>query len=69
LLDFADATASEDATLVASLRRAGAVIMGTTSMTELGMGIGWGSRFGRTGNAYDTRSRAARATARPSPSP
>ncbi|MDC0706901.1 amidase [Stigmatella sp. ncwal1] len=56
LLDFADAVAHEDAALVSSLRRAGAVIMGTTAMTGLGMGTdGWGSRFGRAGNVYDTR--------------
>ncbi|HYO60183.1 amidase [Archangium sp.] len=56
LLDFADTVAREDATLVANLRRAGAVIMGTTAMSVVGMGSGaWGSRFGRAGNAYDTR--------------
>ncbi|WP_157601432.1 amidase, partial [Stigmatella aurantiaca] len=56
LLDFADAVAPEDAALVSKLRRAGAVIMGTTSMTGLGMGTdAWGSRFGRAGNVYDTR--------------
>jgi Asp-tRNA(Asn)/Glu-tRNA(Gln) amidotransferase A subunit family amidase len=56
LLDFADTVAREDAALVASLRRAGAVIMGTTAMSALGVGSdAWGSRFGRAGNAYDTR--------------
>ncbi|SES91116.1 amidase family protein [Stigmatella erecta] len=56
LLDFTDAVAREDAALVANLRRAGAVIMGTASMTGLGIGTdAWGSRFGRAGNVYDTR--------------
>ncbi|WP_225409256.1 amidase [Stigmatella hybrida] len=56
LLDFTDAVAREDAALVANLRRAGAIIMGTASMTGLGIGTdAWGSRFGRAGNVYDTR--------------
>jgi amidase len=48
--------APKDATVVAKLRAAGAVIMGTTNMPDLAFSDTTRSTsFGRTGNAYDVR--------------
>ena len=49
-------TAPRDATIVAKLRRAGAVILGQTNMPDFAASdTNISSAFGRTGNAYDWR--------------
>ena len=53
-----------DATMVARLRRAGAIVVGKTNMDELAMGIrGLSGSGGRVGNAYDTRQGAGGSSA------
>ena len=45
----------KDAVLVDNLRKAGAVLLATSSMDEFSSGfVGVSGRTGRTGNAYDT---------------
>ena len=50
----ADFVPDEDATVVRNLKRAGAVIIGKTNMTELAFGDPITSAFGVTGNPWDT---------------
>jgi amidase len=53
-LALLDSQPNKDAFLVRQLRHAGAIILGKTTMDELGNGmIGISGRSGRTGNAYD----------------
>jgi aspartyl-tRNA(Asn)/glutamyl-tRNA(Gln) amidotransferase subunit A len=51
---FADAVATEDAPLVRNLRRAGAIVLGTTTMPEFGwQGHSWSPLYGMTRNPWD----------------
>ena len=51
---LADYVATEDAPVVAGLRRAGAIIVGMTTMPEFGwQGISWSPLYGMTRNPWD----------------
>src|SRR5918992_1398028 len=51
---LADYVAAEDAPVVAGLRRAGAIVVGMTTMPEFGwQGISWSPLYGMTHNPWD----------------
>jgi aspartyl-tRNA(Asn)/glutamyl-tRNA(Gln) amidotransferase subunit A len=51
---LADYVASEDAPVVAGIRRAGAIVVGMTTMPEFGwQGISWSPLYGMTRNPWD----------------
>ncbi len=55
-LALEEVVADADAAVIASLRRAGAIVMGKVGMTELGNGTSaYSTVSGRIGNAYDPR--------------